>query len=343
MTVSLKQLALLLGLSQTTVSRALNGYPEVSERTRSRVIDAARHHGYLPDPRARSLATGRAMAIGHVICAAPGSGFADPAMGDFLAGAGAVQSRRGYALHLSFADPAQEADHYRWLARRHAVDAVVIHAPRRADPRPAILAGLGLVFGQFGRDDRPAAGYDRVGPDHRAAAERATLHLAMLGHRRIALLNGPAELCDTRAREAGYLAAMAARGLAPAREWALPGGLTEPSGHAAARRLCAAAARPTALVAGSMPVALGALRAILEAGLRVPGDISLLAHDDALTTFPNGDPPRLTVTRTSAQEAGRVLAGLLIDRIEDPARPPQDVALAPDLVEGGSCGPVPAP
>ena len=111
--MNLKELSSLLGLSQTTVSRALNGYPEVGARTRERVLKAAQDHGYHPDSRAKSLATGRAMAIGHVIPLSSGHEMVNPVFSDFIAGAGEVYSRNGYDMLLSVVEDAGEEDAYR--------------------------------------------------------------------------------------------------------------------------------------------------------------------------------------------------------------------------------------
>ena len=99
--MNLKELSQTLGLSQTTVSRALNGYPEVSEATRQRVEAAARTHNYRPNTRAKSLATGQAMAIGHVIPLATRHEMVNPVFADFIAGAAGTYARHGYEMVLS--------------------------------------------------------------------------------------------------------------------------------------------------------------------------------------------------------------------------------------------------
>ncbi|WP_216671258.1 LacI family DNA-binding transcriptional regulator [Mangrovicoccus sp. HB161399] len=342
MSISLKQLSLLLGLSQTTVSRALNGYPEVSEATRNRVIEAAQRHAYMPNPRARSLATGRAMAVGHVLPISGHSDMVNPIFADFLAGAGAVYTRRGYGVHLSFAEPGHEAEHYRWLTRQRMVDAVVLHSPREDDERARALAELDLVYGVHGLLGSRRDGYNYVEMDNRAALEQATRHLAKLGHARIAFLNGPAGLNFARLREAGFLSVMEEHGLVPNRLWMLNDEMTEEYGYRAARRLCAQPARPTAFLTGSMLVAIGVHRAVLEAGLSVPADVSIVTHDDVLSFVPNGLPPRLTATRSPVREAGQLLADIVIDQIENPDRPPRGLVLQPELVIGASTGPAAA-
>ena len=99
--MNLKELATKLGLSPTTVSRALNGYPEVNEATRERVMAAAKRHNYRPNTRAIRLATGRALAIGHVIPLATRHEIMNPIFADFIAGAGEIYSRNGYDMLLS--------------------------------------------------------------------------------------------------------------------------------------------------------------------------------------------------------------------------------------------------
>ena len=99
--MNLKQFSKVLGLSPTTVSRALGGYPEVKEETRRRVRDAAAQYGYRPNRRAASLATGRAMAIGHVIPTALNHEMVNPIFADFIAGAGEIYARAGYDMLLS--------------------------------------------------------------------------------------------------------------------------------------------------------------------------------------------------------------------------------------------------
>ena len=149
--MNLKQLSLELGLSQTTVSRALNGFPEVSEATRNRVQLAADRHQYSPSTRAKGLATGKALAIGHVIPVSTKHETMNPIFGDFIAGAGETYSRNGYEMLLSIVDDQSEDDVYRALKARRSVDGVVVHGPRMDDPRIALLNEIGLPFVVHGR------------------------------------------------------------------------------------------------------------------------------------------------------------------------------------------------
>ncbi len=188
--MNLKQLSEQLGLSQTTVSRALNGYPEVNEETRVRVIDAARRHNYRPNTRAKSLATGRSMAIGHVIPISTKHEIVNPIFSDFIAGAGETYSAAGYDMVLSVVSDAEEADAYRQFKARGTVDGVILHGPRLNDPRIPLLHDIGLPFLIHGRSTGATLPYSWLDVNNRRAFERATEFLLDLGHRRIALVNG---------------------------------------------------------------------------------------------------------------------------------------------------------
>ena len=131
--MNLKMLAAHLGLSQTTVSRALNGYPEVSEATRQRVVEAAQRLNYAPNQRAKGLATGRAMAIGHVIPVSKRHEMMNPVFGDFVAGASETYLKAGYDMTLSMTGDEDEADNYRRLKAKGHVDGIIVHGPKMAD------------------------------------------------------------------------------------------------------------------------------------------------------------------------------------------------------------------
>ncbi|PIV74619.1 MAG: LacI family transcriptional regulator, partial [Rhodobacteraceae bacterium CG17_big_fil_post_rev_8_21_14_2_50_65_11] len=188
--MNLKQLAQTLGLSPTTVSRALNGYPEVAESTRTRVEAAARQHDYRPNTRARGLAMGRSQMIGHVIPVSTRHEMMNPIFSDFIAGAGEAYARAGYDMTLSLVPDDAEASTYRTLASRQSVDGIVIHGPRADEHRIRLLHELNLPFVVHGRASEEESAYSWVDVNNRRAFGRATQLLLDLGHRRIALING---------------------------------------------------------------------------------------------------------------------------------------------------------
>ncbi len=341
--MTLKELAQKLGLSPTTVSRALNGYPEVNEETRRRVAEAARLHNYRPNTQAKRLATGRAMAIGHVIPLSTRHEIVNPVFADFIAGAGEVYAQSGYDMVLSIVPDADEERAYREVKSKRSVDGVIVHGPRRIDGRIELLDALGLPFVVHGRVSTAARPYAWVDVNNQRAFERATGFLLDLGHRRIALVNGIETMDFAWRRRQGYEAALAARGLVPDPGLMVSGEMTEALGHDAARAMLARPDAPTAFVTASLLIAMGVRRALEETGLRIGRDVSVVTHDDDLGYLQNGgDEPIYTATRSSVREAGRRCAGHLIAMIEAGASmaPPGEL-LEAALVVGQSTGPLP--
>ena len=341
--MSLRRLAEDLGLSQTTVSRALNGYPEVSETTRHRVQAAAREIGYAPNMRARALATGRAYAVGHVIPAASQHEIVNPVFADFIAGAGTVYEAAGYDMVLTLVPDGDVAEAYRRLAARGRVDGVIVQAPAPEDPRIAILTDLGLPFVVHGRASRCIRPYSWYDIDNRQACRDLTAHLAAYGHRRIALLNGPAELDFAQRRSEGYSDALAAAGLGFDGTLVHHDQMTEFFGYSTAARMLGGPQPPTAFVTASLLVAWGVRRACEERGLTLGRDVSIATHDDGLSYLPNGarDAPLFTATRAPVGEAGRACATMLLQLIGKPDSAPLTALSESPLVCGPSTGPAP--
>ena len=340
--MTLKDLARTLGLSPTTVSRALNGYPEVGEATRRRVQDAARAHNYRPNTRARSLATGRAMAIGHVIPVSTRHEMVNPVFADFISGAGEAYLRAGYDMVLTMTDDADQAQVYRDLRARGSVDGVIVHGPRCDDPRIALLNEIGIPFVVHGRSTGTTQPYSWVDVNNRRSFQRATDLLLDLGHRRVALLNGPEGMDFAIRREGGWRMALEARGVAPDPAFLRHGEMTESNGYRACREMLRLPDPPTAFLVASMIMAIGVRRACEEAGLRLGRDLSVVTHDDVLSYILNGDDvPLFTATRSSVREAGRRAAEMLLARIATPDQPPTSDLMEAELMVGLSTGPAP--
>lgn len=339
--MNLKDFSKLLGLSPTTVSRALNGYPEVNAKTRARVEAAAREHGYVPNPTAKRLALGKAMAIGHIL-PIDNIDMVNPLFSDFLAGAGEVYSERGYEFHISIAPKGREEETYRNYARHRKVDGVIVHAPQNDDPRIALLQELGLPFIVHGRVAPDDTSYTWLDIDNRRAFEKATHHLIDLGHRRIALLNGKETMNFAQRRRVGYEDAMRTAGLAIDPGLIFAGEMSEPLGHSATVGMLARENPPTAFLCSSFLIALGVRRAVTEAGLTLGHDVSVITHDDGLSFLPNaGEQPMFTATRSSIRAAGHRCAEILIDQIEGKCETPAHELWEAELVVGRSTGPAP--
>lgn len=340
--MNLKELSAKLGLSATTVSRALNGYPEVNESTRERVMAAAKRFNYRPNTRAIQLATGRAMAVGHVIPLATRHEIVNPIFADFISGAGETYSRNGFDMMLSLVSDETEEDAYRALKAKGNVDGVIVHSPKLDDPRIALLHDIGLPFVVHGRASGADKPYSWLDVNNRRAFLRATEFLLDLGHRRIGLVNGLEYMDFAIRRRAGYTDALAARGVPLDPDLMTSEEMTEMSGHSAARRMLALEDPPTAFLVASIISGMGVRRAISDRGLAMGKDVSVIIHDDDLSYLKNGeDVPIFTATRSSVREAGRLAAEMLLDLIARPGSGPQSRLLEAELIIGQSTGPAP--
>ncbi|MEX0277886.1 MAG: LacI family DNA-binding transcriptional regulator [Ruegeria sp.] len=339
--MNLKQLSEILGLSQTTVSRALNGYPEVNEGTRIRVQTAADKYGYRPNIRAKGLATGRSMVIGHVIPTSSRHEMVNPIFGDFVAGAARTYAENNYDMMFTHAPDTSIEESYRSLFTRGAVDGVVLQGPKVNEPRITVLAEMDVPFIVHGRSTGIDEPYDWIDVNNQRSFERATQHLIDLGHRRIALINGLEEMDFAQRRLNGYLTALEKAGIDPDPTLMRSSEMTEIYGYQTACDMLSLENPPTAILASSIISAIGVRRALEENGLKMGRDISVIAHDDELSYMRNGqDVPIFTATRSSVRHAGELAAEMLIERINAPNDPPKSRLLEAELVVGNSTGPV---
>lgn len=340
--MNLKQLSEILGLSQTTVSRALNGYPEVSEDTRRRVKTAAAKHGYRPNSRAKGLATGKSMVIGHVIPTSSQHEMVNPIFGDFVAGAAKKYSENGYDMMFTSADDTSIEVAYRDLFQRGAVDGVVLQGPKVNEKRIEVLTRMSVPFIVHGRSTGVETPYDWIDVNNRSSFLRATRFLTDLGHRRIALINGLEDMDFAQRRREGFLEALQQAELDPDPELMRSAEMTEVYGHHETRGMLQLDDPPTAILCSSMISAIGVRRALDEAGLQMGRDVSVIAHDDDLSYLKNGqDVPIFTATRSSVRQAGEMAAEMLLERIKSPNDPIKTRLLEAELVVGRSTGPAP--
>lgn len=341
--MNLRELSELLGLSQTTVSRALNGYPEVKEETRLRVAKAAQEHNYHPNTRAKSLATGRTMSIGHVIPLSSQHEMVNCVFSDFIAGAGEAYARYGYDMRVSVVDDSKEFEAYERLASTGKVDGVIVHGPRLDDKRIPLLDGLGLPFVVHGRSTNCTTPYSWLDVNNRSAFRRATDFLLDLGHARIGLVNGIEEMDFAMRRRDGYRAALEARGIAVDPTLTHAFEMTEPFGYGKTCEMLDYDDPPTAIIAASLISALGVRRAVEERGLSIGKDVSIICFDDAFSYLPNGGrSPIFTATRSSVRDAGRRCGEMLMDQIEGRTTGPVTELWEAELVVGVSTGPAPS-
>ena len=313
----------MLELSQTTVSRALNGYPEVAEDTRRRVVDAARRHGYRPNPSAKRLATGKAGMIGHVMPTGAAVDI-DPHFVEFLSGLGDYARTHQLDLVLSPSTIEDEEATYRRVVTNREVDAVYVSSPGPRDSRIVLLNALDVPYIVHGRSEGLEFDYPHLDIDNEGAFHEAGRLLAQLGHRRVAIVNGVRDQTFAIHRERGLRRALTESGVGLAEPLTASVHMTEENGYRAVRRFLDAEAPPTAIVCSSLLLAMGAVRALRDAGLTVPQDVSLVAHDDVFPFLkPESFPVPLATTRSSIRAAGQRIAERLAARlagIEDGTR-----------------------
>lgn len=339
--MNLKQLSELLGLSQTTVSRALNGYPEVNEDTRERVLRAVKETGYRPNKAAQRLATGKAGSIGLVMPTAPGHQ-SDVHFGEFLTGLGEEAVRHDFHFVIMPADPDDEVAALRRLAISGNVDALFVAYMRGHDPRLAMLKSLSMPFVVHGRSFGSEPDYPYLDIDNEAAFYDAARLLLQLGHTRFALMNGPAHLDFAIRRRNGLIAALGERGLELAEDCMSHTVMTDEEGLIAMERFLQLPDRPTAILCSSTVLALGAIRAVNQAGLKLGEEISLIAHDDVLPLLkPENFSVPLTTTRSSLRAAGVRIAQRLIGTVKQAGPFPEQELWKTELIVRASTGPAP--
>ena len=246
---TIQDIASKLGLSAMTVSRALRGHAEVSEATRQKVLDCAAELNYVPNRWARSLVTNKSFMIGIVIPDISHTFFAE-----ITRGVEETLDPEGYDLLLchSRGDPEREKSEIDVLVGSR-VDGLIV-----ASPSPDRLAEL---------------------LDDARAGRIATEHLIALGHSRIGHISGP-RVSPALLREQGYRDALRDNGISVQERWTAQGKFTRQSGRDAMRRLLALESRPTAIFTANDPMAIGAVEVCREAGLSVPGDISIVGAGD---------------------------------------------------------------
>ncbi|MEU3250402.1 LacI family DNA-binding transcriptional regulator [Streptomyces sp. NPDC006997] len=324
------------GVSVATVSHVLNGTRPVLPHTRQAVLDAVDELGYTPNTLARSLVTSRTRSLGLAV-----SAISNPYFTEILQGVEASALESGYGLLIAdpHDDPRREREAVQLLHERR-VDGVIV-APS-ADPRD-LLAYLGrhdvptvfldrLVDATAGRAPR----FDQICAENAAPTAGLVTHLAGLGHRRIALVAGLPGLSTTSERISGYRRGLTAAGL-PHDERLVAHGDSEAAGaERATVALLSLADPPTALVTANNAMTLGALRALRDRGLSVPGDLALCCFDD----FAWADlfTPRLTAVAQPGRALGAEAVRLLLERLATPDRPTRTVRLPCAFVHRASCG-----
>lgn len=319
------------GVSKSLVSLALRGSPAVAPASRATILAAAADLGYRPNAAARTLAARTSRTVGVLVL-----DLHNPVFAEILDGVLTAVRARGYrTMVVTTGDPAQERLELDKLLEFQAEGLILVSHRLEPDTLRAIAAETPVVVAT--RRDVTGPGLDAVHTDDRSGAELAVRHLVALGHRRIAHLGGGDDPV-ARDREQGYRQAMRAAGL-ERHVAVLPGGLDDTAGYAAAHAALALPDRPTALFVVNDFAALGALAAVADAGLDVPGRISVVGFDG--TRLSGLRSIGLTSVAQPLAELGSLAAERLFDRIEGRRRRARHTVLAASLVVRATTAPPP--
>jgi LacI family transcriptional regulator len=335
----LKEIADRLGLSITTVSRALNGYTEVSEASRERIFATAKAMGYVPNQIGRMLASGKTGLIGLPLPVRDGR-MMDGFLGEFVAGLAEGLVARGRDLMIATVAGGQsDLDVIRRMVDGRRVDAMVINRTTVDDPRVALLLERGFPFVVHGRVLGAEADYSWYDTDGEAAFTQAVDLLAGLGHRRFGFFGASEIFTFAVLRRRGFERAIRAAGLAfnpDAQATAAP--FDDEAVRVAADRLVGVSPRPTAILCATDTLAIAVIEAARRAGLSVPRDLSVVGFDDVpVAGFT--DPPLSTFDQHSRASA-RAVADMVADLVDGDGRPQTRLVKA-DFVSRGSHGPAP--
>ncbi len=324
------------GVSKMTVSRVINDSGYISQETRERVEQAIAELGYIPNALARSLRFKQTRTIALIL-----TDITNPYFTTIARGVEDVASEQGFSVIFCNTDESdrEEAEYVNVLLQKQ-VDGLLLVPTSSTEEAIAPIREQGLPFVLLDRYI-PGALVDSVRGDSLQGAYRMMQYLLGLGHRRIAVLSGPADVTTSIDRMEGARRALYDAGLAldPAQVYYGPFSLE--GGYVMATQALAADPRPTAVYAMNNFIAMSTLRAAREIGLRVPEDLSVVTFDDLPAAFVAE--PFLTVTEQPAYEMGQQATALLLDRLSNKgSAEPVEIILPTQLIVRKSSGPVPA-
>lgn len=331
--VNLEHVAKLAGVSRSTVSRVINNDPAVSEETRARVERLVQELNFYPNIAARGLAAGRTRVLGLVIPMAVSSLFSDPYFPLLVQGVSSACTARDHSVMLWLAEPEYERRTLRQILHNGLVDGVLVASQRLDDPVVDALVRSSLPFVLIGRHPSNE-NVTCVDVDNVKSARAIVAHLLGLGRRRIATIAGPTDMIAGLDRLEGYRLALDDQRLAVDADLIAQGDFTETGGNTAMKQLLPHS--PDAVFCASDAMAVGALRALAEAGRRVPEEVAVAGFDDM--TFAARTQPPLTTVHQPITPAGALAAETLIGMVEGKSSASRRILLPTELVIRASSG-----
>lgn len=328
---TIKDVAAEAGVSYQTVSRVINNHVHVSHEARQKVQQAIHVLNFKPNLAARSLPRHRSYIIGLIIPYKADYLIEDPNLLAQISGIDAEANSHGYSLLLSTAGHSESGlSAFERFIRNRVADGVLVIETASSRAGSELLIKQAYPYVSIGYDLGNSEAY-LVHAD-RGSGKRVTCYLLKKGHRRIGIINGPptGAIVGLQDRLAGYQQALAEANLACDPRLIVQGDYTPRSGEIAAQQLLALPDPPTAIFALNDRMAMGAIRALQQAGLRVPEDVAVVGYDDipAAATF---DPP-LTTVRQPSKKMGQAAAQILFKLIAGEPVPIKEVVLPVEFI-----------
>lgn len=319
---TMRDVAKLAGVAPITVSRVINNSGYVSPETRAAVEAAAADLNYVPNMLAHSLRSKSTQTIALIM-----ADITNPFWTSVARGVEDAASEQGFIVIFCNTDEntAKEEQYLSMLLRRR-VDGVILVPTSNSGETVAQLQAQGVEVVVLDRQVQDAV-VDVVRGDSFLGAYELTRHLTALGHRRIGMLNGSSKVSVSIERLNGYLHALAEAGIQPEQELIIHGQFAVESGYNMARQILAHPARPSALFTANNFIAIGALRALSESGLRVPDQISIVSFDDLPFTYAREQ--LITVAAQPTYTLGAIATQRLLKRISADDDPPVEDIIVP--------------
>jgi LacI family transcriptional regulator len=332
--LTLVDIAKQAGVSRSTVSRVVNDDPNVSDPIRKRVQQVIQSTGYQPHAAARSLASQRSWMIGLVLPRTVSSFFTDPYFPRLTQGVAVACNQHNLTLGLFILATKEDEERiFPRLSSHGFLDGIIVQTAQKGDKLINRLISSEFPVLVAGRPFN-TNGVSYIDVDNIQSAYQAITYLIHLGYRRIGTITGMMNGTVGIDRLEGYKKAICEQGWQVDRELVVEGDFSERSGYQAMKKLLPA--RPDAVFAASDTMATGAIQAVREAGLNVPGDIAFIGFDDlpvaSLADF------KLTTIRQPIAQFGAQAVESLIDLIENGIKPSRRIIMDTELIIRDSCG-----
>lgn len=317
---TLESVAAAAGVSRGTASRVLSGSPQVSERARTAVLEAADRIGYVPNLAARALVTRRSDSVAFVVAESEERFFSDPFFATVLRGAHTTVSRHRMQLLFVVLSSAEDRSQFERFAGGGHIDGALFLSLHGPDQLPAKLAARGIPVVMAGRPYRTGDETPYVDADNVGGARLATRAMIERGRRNLATITGPRDMVASQDRLDGFRAELASHGRRPTRDSIVIGDFSIEGGERAMHQLLDQRPDVDGVFAANDLMAIGAMQAIASRGRSIPDDISVVGFDDVPVS--SALTPQLTTVRQPLVRMGEEMATLLLDAVEGrPVRP----------------------